>query len=267
MSLEDTYNEVLKKIGRNILLLQQLEHLLKFIIANGNFSGYSSLLKEEYHNQSSPVERQVIRPLVGKYHRGDDQKPEDSKDLPEPPISLNLNVGADRNYYEAKKEVLGQIVSERNELIYNLLPVFDPGSEESCLALQEKLDRQCEKIRFEIKGVESIANALKDGRKKIADFLKTGEGERQFELYYRLSRIGFLLVDIAARIKRTDGWASIATAGKLLKKRVPEELALLKKEDKYRFLKNIIFATGLFDIYEEKAGKGRALIFYRLKQY
>jgi hypothetical protein len=37
--LEKAKKEVLRKIGRNMLLFQQVEHMLKFLIANGPFSG------------------------------------------------------------------------------------------------------------------------------------------------------------------------------------------------------------------------------------
>lgn len=268
MSLDEYRDEVLRKIGRNMLLFQQLEHLLKYIIANGNFSGYASSIKQEYGRHSSSVKRKTMGQLAGQYteyFNPDHEKTSSRTENPaKPQISLNFHIDTDQNYYESKKEVMGQIASERNKLIHNLLPAFDPDSEESCMRLQKKLDRQCEKMRLEIKGVEAIARAIKDGREKIADFLRSDEGERRFDLYYRLSRIGFLLVDIAAQIKRTDGWASMATAGQLLKKRIPEEFARLKQENEYSSLKRIIEATGLFDIYEEKTGNGWPRILYRL---
>ena len=37
----------------------------------------------------------------------------------------------------------------------------------------KKLDKQCEKIRLEIKQIESIARAVKETRKKMADFFKS----------------------------------------------------------------------------------------------
>ena len=45
MSLDDLVKEVQRKNGRNISLFQKLEHLLKYIVANGRFSSYSSELE------------------------------------------------------------------------------------------------------------------------------------------------------------------------------------------------------------------------------
>ncbi len=36
IELEKAKNEVLRKIGRNMLLFQQLEQMLKYLIANGS---------------------------------------------------------------------------------------------------------------------------------------------------------------------------------------------------------------------------------------
>jgi hypothetical protein len=47
MSLEEAVDEVLKNIGRNMMLFQQLETLLKYIIANGNISGYINQLEDK----------------------------------------------------------------------------------------------------------------------------------------------------------------------------------------------------------------------------
>jgi hypothetical protein len=46
MSLKDNVDEVLRKIGRNMILFQQLEQLLKFVVANGSLSGFTSQLAD-----------------------------------------------------------------------------------------------------------------------------------------------------------------------------------------------------------------------------
>jgi len=47
MELEKAKNEVLRKIGRNMLLFQKLEQMLKYLITNGKVAGYASEIKEE----------------------------------------------------------------------------------------------------------------------------------------------------------------------------------------------------------------------------
>ena len=52
MELEKAKNEVLRKIGRNMLLFQQVEYMLKFLITNGTVSGYISEVRENQKQQA-----------------------------------------------------------------------------------------------------------------------------------------------------------------------------------------------------------------------
>ena len=67
MSLDDLIREVQRKIGRNILLFQQLESLLKYIVANGQFSGFSSELENNIATRRSSVNKQTMGQLVGQF--------------------------------------------------------------------------------------------------------------------------------------------------------------------------------------------------------
>ena len=64
VSLEDSVNEVLRKIGRNMLLFQNVEHLLKFIIANGSFSGYVSELSLKKEQRAASIQKQTLGQLI-----------------------------------------------------------------------------------------------------------------------------------------------------------------------------------------------------------
>ena len=263
MSLDELVDEVCKKIGRNVLLFQQLEYFLKYIVANGSISGYSSKIKEKQAQHVSCVKKKTMGSLVGQYveHINPDfKKPTEPEALTEPFLSINIHLEPNQGFYETKKEDLAKLVDERNQLVHNMLPEFNKTSEESCSTLIEKLDKQCEKLRSEIKQIESIAMAFKEARKKMAAYLNSEEGIKQF----KLSFINHLLGDLADQIKRPDGWASVQRADQILRQRVPEELAVLKKEYGYS-LENIIHETGLFDINEEDTAKGGTRILYRLK--
>jgi len=270
VSLDDSVNEVLRKIGRNVMLFQELEHLLKFIVANGTISGYASELENIKVKQVASVNKQTMGQLVGQFIENTNPDYEEHSSEPEEItevyFSFNFHVETDLIYYETKKEALAQLVSERNELIHHLLPKFDANSAKSCKTIEEKLDNQSEKIRSEIKEMRAIAKALDEGGKTMADFLRSEEGKKQIKLsFLRQSRIVILLGDIATQIKRPDGWASMNIAGQLVKQHAPEELALLKGKHGYKSLKSLILATEIFDIYEEETKKGGTRVLYRLK--
>jgi hypothetical protein len=67
MELKDAVNEVLRKTGRNLMLFQQLEHQLKYIVANGNISGYASQLKEKQLKHANSVNTKTMGQLISHY--------------------------------------------------------------------------------------------------------------------------------------------------------------------------------------------------------
>ncbi|MCQ3980366.1 MAG: hypothetical protein DPW09_43695, partial [Anaerolineae bacterium] len=72
-------------------------------------------------------------------------------------------------------------------------------------------------------------------------------------------------IDIAEQTTRPDGWTPIDRAGHLIKQRVPEEIASLKKSFGYKSLKEFILAAKIFDVYEEPSNNGSIRILYRKK--
>ena len=65
MELEKAKDEVLRKIGRNMLLFQQLEHMLKYLIANGQFSGNVGEVKSNVERRAERVGKQTMGMLLG----------------------------------------------------------------------------------------------------------------------------------------------------------------------------------------------------------
>jgi hypothetical protein len=267
---ENSINEVLRKIGRNMMLFQQFEYLLKFIVTNGKLSGNASELERLKSEQAAIINKQTMGLLVGQYIENSNPDYEeyssDPEEIKEAFISFSFRIKCDSIRYETKKEVLAGMISERNELIHHLLPCFDAKSAESCEELGNKLDDQSENIRSEIKELKAVANALNDGRKQLASFLGSEEGKKQFELsLLRQSRLVVLLGDIAVQTGRPDGWALMSVAGQLVKQHAPEEIALLKERYGYKSLKTLILATEIFDVYEEATEKCGVRVLYRLK--
>jgi hypothetical protein len=267
---EEFVDDVLRKVGRNVVLFQQLEQLLKFVVANGNLSVFASELNELKKQKAEKVSKQTMGALVGQYV--ENSNPESDKQSTEPEeineayFSFSFRIECDDDYYESRKEALAQLVAERNDLIHHLLPRFDMKSAESCESLCKELDEQSDKIRLEINRLKATAKALNDGRKEMVDYFQSEEGRKELELsFLRQSRLVLILGDIATQMTREDGWVLISNAGHLIKDHAPEELEQMKKVHGYSSLKKLIQASEVFDIHEEVTPKGGARILYRLK--
>ena len=270
LELEKAKNEVLRKIGRNILLFQQVEHMIKFLVANGKIEGYVSEVEASQKQRAEIIRKQTLGQLVGQYlkntHSICKEINEDHVELKEAYLSFTFRIDVDAVYYETKKEDLASLVAERNDLIHHFLPRLNHESIESWIETEHYLDRQCEKLLPELTQLKSIVDALQEGRKALAEFLNSDEGKRQFELpWLRQSRLVLLLGDIATQAARHDGWTLLSTAGQLIRQHAPEEMAVLNERYGHKTLKGLILATEIFDITEEPTNRGGVRVLYRLK--
>ena len=60
IELEKAKNEVLRKIGRNVLLFQQMEKLLKFLIVNGKVAGYAGEIKAKIEQRAATINKKTM---------------------------------------------------------------------------------------------------------------------------------------------------------------------------------------------------------------
>jgi hypothetical protein len=268
--IEVMRNEVLRKIGRNLLLFQQMEGMLKFLIANGAIAGYASDLPAVQKRRAEAISKRTMGQLVGEFletHLGEEADKQDGpEELREIWISFRFRVETDAAYVEERRAALADIVAERNDLIHHFLPRWDPQSVESTQEADRYLECQREKALVELEVLRGMVKALEDGRRTFGEFVASGEWKRQFHLEgLRQSRLVILLGDIAQQIGRDDGCVLLNTAGELLRQHAPEEFALMAQRLGHKTLKSLILATEIFDIVEEPTKKGGVRVMYRLK--
>lgn len=270
MSLKDSVDEVLRKIGRNIMLFQELEHLLKFIVVNGELSGFSRDLEKIKAARVKNISKQTMGTLVGQYIENTNLDSEaissELEVIDDAYLSFRFHFECDATSYEAKKVRLANLVSDRNKLVHHLLPRFDSNSVDSCRIIGDELDEQSEKVRQEIKDLKAKVKALDRAKNLLASFLDSEEGKKIMEHSYLVNTpLVIMLGEIAVQMQRADGWTLINTAGQLLKQHLPEEVAVLKENYGHKSLKSLILATEIFDMHEETTDKGGTRVLYRLK--
>lgn len=270
MSLEYSANDLFSKIGRNVILFQHLENLLKYILANSQISGYASELQEIQVKNASTISKQTMGNLVAKFIETiGPALPEAvnaSENIKESHFSFRFRIGMDASNVKEQKESLAKLVSERNELIHHFSANLSRTSSSCYLDLEKRLDLQAEKIKRKIQDLKSIVTALNDGKKALLDLVTSEQYKKEFELaWLRDSLLVLLLADIALREARTDGWTSLSVAGQLVKLHAPEEVMMLQERYGHKSLKSLIIAAEIFDIQEEITQKGGVRVLYRLK--
>ncbi len=271
MTLEDSVNDVFRKIGRNVMLFQQLEYLLKYLVATSSISGYVSELKSQEEQRRATINKQTMGQLIGQYIKNSNPENldilEDPKYFKEEMFIWVKHSFGDSTYYDNTKKVLAKLVDDRNKLIHHLLPQFDTNSIESCIQIGKKLDEQKNNIVREIGNLKRMIDARHEAAKGLVSFLISPVAKKElgkFGLFLRQSYLIGLLSDIAEQTTRPDGWTPLSEAGQLIRQCVPQEIASLKQHFGYNSLKTFILAVKIFDVYEKPTKKGIKIL-YRKK--
>ena len=252
------------------MLFQQMEHMLKCFLANGQYSGYASELAKNIEQSRETIHKQTMGQVVGQFlekiFSASKETTNAPEELTEAWVSFRYTIECDDTYYEGRKNALDSIVAQRNELIHHLLPKWDFNSLDSGTATELYLDQQREKILPELEVLKAQLKAMQEAGKVLADFLASNEGEKQFELsFLRQSQLVAWLFSIAEQRTRPDGWVVLSNAAQFIRQHAPEEVANLEKRYGYKKLKGAILATEYFDINEEQTDKGGIRVLYRIK--
>ena len=160
-------DEVLRKIGRNVLNLQRIEAMLKYLVSRSSLRGDLESLKTNHENAVNAVSQQTMGNLVKRFIESiyaesglserDDEQTKTAK------YTFRFRVEATKEVVDATKAALEHIVLERNKLIHHMLVAFNHNSSESCRALSDQLDSQNDKIAIEYENLRTLVVTLRDG--------------------------------------------------------------------------------------------------------
>ncbi len=262
-------DEIYLKIGRNVILYQQLERLLKHIVGNSGLSAPISQVKKLQDANRKKTNTSTMGNLVGRYIENiDPNSPDDEPseaEVTEAMLSYRFHLELDENSYEAKKQTLSRIVAGRNRLIHHTISEYDFKSFDSLQNLSKDLEQQEQEVRKEIDELKTISKNMIKVQTEYVNYLSSEEFKAHFELVWlRSSLIVTTLIDIANQLGNENGAVCLNIAGHLLEKHIPEEKAAMKERYGYSSLKKLMLATGLFEIIEEPTNKGGLRISYKL---
>jgi hypothetical protein len=268
--LKEAKDEVLRKIGRNVLLFQQMELALKALVGTFNISGYASELKAKQASKIESIKTQTMGQLIGEYaeHNSLDQNDNNGEpeNLKKPYFSLSFRVETDIETHTKQKALMASIVKERNDLIHHFLPTYESTSINGCKSAHNRLDEQADRVRTEINNFRAILTSFDEARKDMADFLGSKEGKEYIvSSFAEQSSLASILVDLTQTKARADGWLELSKAASIINVESPDELKNLKQNHGCKKLRDMMVKTKLFEFTEEKTAKGSRVL-YRLNQ-
>lgn len=268
--LVEIRDKVLGRIGRNVVLFQELERILKFLALAQRCSAPVSKLQVDRDNRSTTMREHTLGQLAGrpldKLYAGSATESSARDGIAEPWLTFTFQIESDADSIEASRRSLSGLVKERNELIHHLLGCWNPHDVESCHALSEDLDEQRSRIILEIERYRAYANGLKELAKECQAFIESDEGRKQFDLaFLQQSRLAALLASITNEHARKDGWTLLSTAGHYLRQLIPDEFARMKDAHGEGSLQKLVIATDLFEVVTEQIPKGGSRALYRIR--
>ena len=138
-------DEVLRRIGRNLLLFQHIEHLLKHLMSNARFEGTIASAPANHEQRRAKIHKQTLGQLAGQFaddvlaDAGERDAPES---LSEAWFSFGFTIQTDSAFVEQHTAEMKAVVDARNDLIHHFLPRWSPASEESNREALTYLDDQ-----------------------------------------------------------------------------------------------------------------------------
>lgn len=230
-SEEYQLEEIQRLLGRNLLRLQQYEHLFKALWVEHELAGSPSEWIQARDERRAEIKTKTLGQtrdrLVGSFFRSEDHEELDSKKALTATVSSNSAHFAFQQHMVMPQEAYAQFVDDtkslldlRNELVHHLLEKHDlstPEGREGCIAyLRECLDivglRRTELLsicELNIKARESLAAFTKT--KEFANFLVHGilpEGPFNWD---ETAIVGALR-SAAEALSRPDGWTPLKQA-------------------------------------------------------
>ncbi len=275
--LQNAYSQVEQKIGRNLLLFQQAELLIKRLRSIGTYSARPGEAYESIEKRASTCEKmtfgQVVNLFVDNHCIGESAAPVGCSDAnsdhhsAEARLSIHFTLGGTEGYPEARKQALAEMVAERNGLVHHLLLKLDRDSLESCLQVCTYLDEQRQKILPEIHLLqEDLKNVTKD-LETILNHLMSPKGMEQLFLpEIQQSSLIKNLVDIAAENPDPEQWTPLGPATKQLEDFPREKIDSLLTQFEMKSLTQLLVASQRFETRVEQLGNGKHRTLYRLKR-
>jgi hypothetical protein len=267
--LKPKADEVLRRVGRNLIVFQQIEHFLKVLLANHKNAGTPESYAMNLKAQTECINKKMLGHLVEKF--GSDVLQDagavvSDEDRPADWFSFSFRVSGDTEFVESMRRDLELMTDERNNLVHHFLPRWRPESAETMDETLAYLDAQREKVLPMHEHLRSVVQRMRDGAKILAEFIANPEYEKQTELMWlQASPLVSLLCDVAIQYHRKDGWTYLAQAGDLAAKELPDDVMHLKERYGFKTLKKLLIGSEMFEIFDEPLASGAFRTLYKVR--
>lgn len=269
---DEARDEVLRKLGRNLLLFQQAENRLKWLAARRQVAGMSG----DFQNTVDKTLRAVSKEtLGGALRRVTEDSSLSERDLENIEGAIvkdggaHLELSFDFLGPEGEPDVSWQerleaLVEARNGLVHHFLDQFDLETPEGCRAAGRHLDQQEAEHAPVVADLGQRCKNVTRSAGLLTEALKHDDIRAEFRHGSLWLKLDEVLRRVAKEGARNDGWTHLSLVGQELATHEAGLLQCMRESFGHRSLREAVAVLDQFEMRDESTGNG-AKVLYRCR--
>lgn len=253
---------VQQKLGRNIVLINILEKLLKQLEPMVLPGGFNATPESTEALKSTRNNKSTLGSLFGSFQKWLFSSAEISNTNQKDGVSLNIQLSkeADEATLKAFVEKTQKLVDDRNEIIHHFIDRWNIQDLASMKDAEKYLDDQRMEIIDRIRYFHELHRFLNGAMEDTQSFLRS-------DIFKLLNSNTIQILNHHAwATKRPDRWAVLNTAATLIDRNCRDEYDALKKRFGVSKLKDLMGKLDIYEYSEETTEGGGTRVLYRHKQ-
>ena len=245
-------DEVFRKIGRNLLLFQQAELLMRRLLALDAMSYRSGESPECFEQRCSTYQNMTMGQIAALFLErlcGKDPPSTPSGDNGHSGVSICFSVRlGNRMQLEERRASIAALIGQRNEFVHHLFPQFASADPDGLKLLSEEVDAQCVQIREEVSRLKQDLESARSLLDAIVTFVTWPEGTTElFGHEIRNSPLIRNLAEIASQSEDPEGWIPLREAIGRLKDFPDAKISDHCAQFGHKSLSALLTGSGLFE--------------------
>ena len=257
---------LLLKVGRNLLLYQKAELLMKELSLRSEIVvTFGEKPAEKYSRRSEIIANETLGQVtrtVQQRIQTDDRLPDLLDSLPDGGIATTYSITMSEEDAAAHRVSLDELLKARNAFIHRLYPRLLGTKDEPRELVWQSLDEDHDRFAPIIARLETVLTLITEAQQKIARSLGSDEGKAEFSRWFdRTSPLVMKLAELHPTIAKEDGWASLNQALHEIRKSDPPLIDTQLKLSACKSSSELLLRTGAFELREQprKAASPRTL--------
>ena len=262
-------DEVLRKLGRNLLLFQEAENRLKWLAARRQVSGMSGDFQTTVDKTLRAVNKET---LGGALRRVTEDSSLSERDLEKIEAAIVNDGGA---HLELSFDFLGPegepdaswrerleaLVEARNSLVHHFLERFDLETPEGCRTASRHLDEQEAEHASVVADLHERCKNVARAAGMFAAALKQDDVREELRYGSLWLKLDEVLRRVAKEGAQSDGWTYLNLVGQELATHEPGLLQRLRESFGHRSLREAVAAMDEFEMRDEPTGNGVKVLY------